>query len=277
MVGYLAERPSRCHGRSRCQTSTAIACIAGQAGRDGATLALGLITTCVITSLLEHSAVPTFARLPAHVGFIPDGNRRWATSQSLAKRAGYAAGLAPGLRLLTLCRTLGIAEASVYGFTKENVHRAKEQVAAFRGACIEFACAATRAGAALRAVGDTDSAFFPHELRPYADERSPGDIRVNLLVNYGWTWDLAAARGRRRRTGHDHRSGDDRRRFATQYIPRIDLVVRWGGRRRLSGFLPIQCAYADLYVLDTLWPDSRPEEFLDALAWYQEQDVTLGG
>jgi undecaprenyl diphosphate synthase len=53
--------------------------------------------------------------------------------------------------------------------------------------------------------------------------------------------------------------------------------VRWGGRRRLSGFLPVQCAYADFYVIDSLWPDSQPEEFLDALAWYQVQDVTLGG
>jgi undecaprenyl diphosphate synthase len=53
--------------------------------------------------------------------------------------------------------------------------------------------------------------------------------------------------------------------------------VRWGGRQRLSGFLPAQCAYADLYVVDSLWPDMTPQEFIDALQWYQTQDVTLGG
>jgi undecaprenyl diphosphate synthase len=59
------------------------------------------------------------------------------------------------------------------------------------------------------------------------------------------------------------------RTLAAGQVSRVDLVVRWGGRRRLSGFLPMQCAYADFYVIDTLWPDMRLEEFLDALRWYQ--------
>ena len=66
-------------------------------------------------------------------------------------------------------------------------------------------------------------------------------------------------------------------RLMTSEIPRVDLVVRWGGRRRLSGFLPVQCAYADIYVVEPLWPDMRPEELLDALTWYEQQDITLGG
>jgi undecaprenyl diphosphate synthase len=47
--------------------------------------------------------------------------------------------------------------------------------------------------------------------------------------------------------------------------------------RRLSGFLPIQSVYADFYVVDQLWPDYTNQDFLDALSWYQKQDVTLGG
>ena len=47
--------------------------------------------------------------------------------------------------------------------------------------------------------------------------------------------------------------------------------------RRLSGFLPVQSVYADFYVVDRLWPDFQPEDFYQALAWYQKQDVTLGG
>lgn len=217
-----------------------------------------------------------FARMPRHVGFIPDGNRRWADARGLPRGSGYEPGIQPGLRLMALCRELGIPEVSVYGFTKENVHRARDQVDAFREACTEFARRAVAAGAALRAVGDTRSAIFPEGLLPYAERRSDGDIRVNLLVNYGWQWDLFTATERACREGGLAIS-ETPAALASGDIPRVDLVVRWGGRRRLSGFLPIQCAYADLYVLDTLWPDSRPEEFLDALAWYQAQDVTLGG
>ena len=60
-------------------------------------------------------------------------------------------------------------------------------------------------------------------------------------------------------------------------ISRIDLIIRWGGMRRLSGFLPIQSVYADFYVEENLWPDYTDADFLNALEWYDKQDVTLGG
>ena len=202
-----------------------------------------------------------FKRLPRHVGIVPDGNRRWAAARGAAKREGYAAGIAPAMRLLRLCRDLAIEELSVYGFTKENVHRPAEQVEAFRAACVDSCRQAIDAGAALQVIGDTESAVFPDELRPYAERRSPGAPKVNLLVNYGWQWDVGALPQPLR----------------SRAASRVDLVVRWGGRCRLSGFLPIQCAYADLYTIDTLWPDMREEEFFGALRWYEAQDVTLGG
>lgn len=215
-------------------------------------------------------------RLPQHVGIIPDGNRRWAAARGLPRPDGYAAGVAPGLELLRLCVQLGIGEASVYGFTKENVHRPRDQVDAFRQACIEFAEGAVDAGAALQVFGDTDSAVFPDSLRPYTGRRTDGEIRVNLLVNYSWRWDLSEGLSRTRDGVADPRT-DLSPALATADVPRVDLVVRWGGRRRLSGFLPIQCAYADVYVIDSLWPDMEQEDLLAALYWYQRQDVTLGG
>lgn len=217
-----------------------------------------------------------FARIPRHVGFIPDGNRRWADARGLPRGAGYDPGVEPGIRLLDLCREMGIEEVSIYGFTKENVRRPSEQVESFRRACAEFGLRAVEAGVALRAVGDARSPVFPDELRPFAERRSEGDIRVNLLVNYGWQWDLFSAIEHATSNGGVPYSGVPQA-LASGEVPRVDLVVRWGGRRRLSGFLPVQCAYADFYVIDTLWPDSRPEELMEALHWFQEQDVTLGG
>jgi undecaprenyl diphosphate synthase len=57
----------------------------------------------------------------------------------------------------------------------------------------------------------------------------------------------------------------------------LNLIVRWGGGRRLSGFLPVQSVYADFYVRDEYWPDSDPQHFEHALPWYKSQDKTLGG
>ena len=57
----------------------------------------------------------------------------------------------------------------------------------------------------------------------------------------------------------------------------MDMIIRWGGMRRLSGFLPIQSVYADFYVEEKLWPDFAETDFYEALDWYGRQDVTLGG
>ena len=205
-------------------------------------------------------------RVPRHIGFIPDGNRRWADARGLPRHAGYDAGIEPGLRLLARCEELGVEEVSAYAFTKENVRRPGPQVQAFRDASSALALAAVEAGAALLVVGDAESRMFPDALRPFTERRGPGRIRFNLLVNYSWRWDVTP--GPTRRGTLPLRSAG---------VTPIDLVVRWGGRQRLSGFLPIQCAYADFAFSDTLWPDMRMSELGDALSWYRTQDVTRGG
>jgi len=215
-------------------------------------------------------------RIPRHIGFIPDGNRRWALGQGRSRQEGYAAGITPGLRLLERCHELGIQEVSIYGFTIENTSRARVQVNAFRGACVEFAQAAIAGGAALLAIGDSRSTLFPRELAPFLATRSLGHLKVNLLVHYSFAWDVRQlSNAPPQSAGVAHHGPMDR--LGSHGASRIDLVVRWGGRRRLSGFLPFQTAYADLHVVDTLWPDMHMGELDGALAWYAQQEATLGG
>lgn len=202
------------------------------------------------------------ARIPKHIGIIPDGNRRWAKRNGLRKEDGYAYGLRPGLQLLQLAQKFGIPEITYYGFTVDNCKRPKEQVHAFSDACVQAVQMITTENATLHVIGNTGSTCFPTQLLPYVnDKRQPaqkGQTTVNFLVNYGWEWDM--------------KNG-----WASRDIPRIDLVIRWGGMRRLSGFLPLQTVYADFYIVDDLWPDFQEKQFFDALQWYQKQDVTLGG
>lgn len=199
--------------------------------------------------------------LPKHVGFIPDGNRRWAQARGLRKEDGYAHGIAPGLELLELCKRTGIEEVSVYCFTQDNTRRASAQTASFRAATVQFALEVTRRGAALLVLGDERSGLFPEDLMPFRKRAGEG-IKVNLLVNYGWDWDLEGIRNGGLRSSE---------------ISRIDLIVRWGGGRRLSGFLPVQSVYADIFVVDELWPDFEEEHLARALAWFRKQDRTWGG
>lgn len=200
-------------------------------------------------------------RIPRHVGIIPDGNRRWAKDKSMDKSDGYQHGLNPGLEVLKEAMRYGVEEVTYYGFTVDNCKRPKEQIKAFQQACTDAVKLIENEAVSLLVVGNTDSKFFPEELLPYTKrniEEDSSKMKVNFLVNYGWDWDL--------------RNG-----LCSKAISRIDMIIRWGGMCRLSGFLPVQSVYADFYVVNDLWPDYKNEHFEEAIKWYQKQDVTLGG
>lgn len=217
---------------------------------------------------------PTFSRLPKHVGLIPDGNRRWAKERGLHPALGYAAGMEKGLVMLDELVDSGIEEVSVYGFTTDNVKRPKDQRVGFSDAVRTFIDEAMSRDIALKVVGDHTSNVFPEELVPFAlDRQGSGNLKVNMLVNYGWNWDLQHAINE----GQANPKKPVQELLASADVSRIDMVVRWGGMRRLSGFLPVQSVYADFYVVDEFWPDYEISQFHAALDWYQRQDVTLGG
>ena len=216
----------------------------------------------------------SFKRLPNHIGIIPDGNRRWALSNGYEKQDGYHYGIEPGFELYKMCLELGIKEMTFYGFTVDNTKRPAVQTAAFQKACVDAVQVLANRDADLLIVGNTESPLFPKELLPYSKRVKFGNglMKINFLVNYGWNWDLSYPLKNKAQNNGDLLHG-----IASSDISRIDLVIRWGGRRRLSGFLPVQSIYADFYVLDEMWPDFTPEQIYRALEWYQEQDVTLGG
>ncbi len=199
-------------------------------------------------------------RAPTHIGIIPDGNRRWATQNGLSKADGYEHGLLPGIRLLRAAKERGVKELTFYGFTVDNCKRPAAQVAAFKSACCKAVELIKNEGVSVGVVGNTESVSFPAELLPYVERENipPSGMRVNILINYGWEWDI-------------------KNDWPSRAIPRIDMVVRWGGMRRLSGFLPIQTVYSDIYIVDELWPDFDEAQLDAALEWYSHQDVTLGG
>lgn len=202
---------------------------------------------------------------PRHVGIIPDGNRRWAMENGLNKHDGYEYGLLPGLYALKKAKEMGVEEITYYGFTVDNCKRPAEQFRAFKKACVDAVELLTREGADLLVIGNSESQCFPEELKPYT-KRTPvngGGMKVNFLVNYGWKWDLS----------HIQVDGKP----YSSDVSRIDLLIRWGGMRRLSGFLPIQSVYSDFFVIDHYWPEYKDEDLEVALEWYSKQDVTLGG
>jgi len=212
-------------------------------------------------------------KIPKHIGIIPDGNRRWAQSKGLSKEEGYRLGLDPGLLLFKLCEETGIKEITYYGFTKDNTKRPTVQRIAYTKACINAVKMLSKENASLLVTGNYSSPMFPKELLPYTKRKTfgSGAIKINFLVNYSWEWDLNKLKESENTKFNIYGN------IHTSDISRMDLIIRWGGRRRLSGFLPVQSIYSDFYVIDDYWPDFKPEHFLAALKWYDTQDITLGG
>lgn len=208
----------------------------------------------------------TFNRIPAHIGIIPDGNRRWAVENGYQKKDGYLHGIMPGFELYEMMLEYGIKEATFYGFTKDNNKREIEQREAFTKACVDAVELLSGRDANLLIIGNTESPAFPSELKKYANKRvefGRGLININFLVNYDWNWDL--------------KNLEENKCLKSCEIAKVDLIIRWGGCRRLSGFLPAQSVYADFYIIDDYWPSFNKSHFVDAIRWYQDCDVTLGG
>lgn len=212
-------------------------------------------------------------RIPNHIGLIPDGNRRWALGNGYEKQNGYEYGLAPGLEVLKLAQEYGIQEITYYGFTTDNCKRPKIQIDAFVKSCVHAVNYISKENVSLLVMGNTNSSIFPKELLKYTKRTNIGNggIKVNFLVNYGWDWDISSINQdtTNRKTIMNSLHSKD--------ISRIDLILRWGGRKRLSGFLPVQSVYSDIYTIDEMWPDFKAEQFHNAIKWYNHQDVTLGG
>lgn len=211
-------------------------------------------------------------RIPDHIGVIPDGNRRWAQINGFEKQDGYVHGLAPGLEFLKLSKEYGIKEVTYYGFTTDNCKRPVIQIKSFIKSCVDAVNLIAEEDVSLLVMGNTKSPMFPDELLKYTKRTNLGNggIKVNFLVNYGWDWDISNLG-----TSSNRKNIIDS--LHSRDISRIDLIIRWGGRKRLSGFLPVQSVYSDIYTIDAMWPDFDAEQFHEAIRWYGKQDVTLGG
>lgn len=207
-------------------------------------------------------------KVPKHIGIIPDGNRRWAVRNNLTKDKGYENGLEPGLKAFLKCKKLGVKELTFYGFTKDNTKRPKEQTIAFTKACVDAVNIISKYDCEILVLGNTSSKMFPEELNSFTERKilGKGGIKVNFLVNYSWEWDLNMLN-----------KDNSKNIIKSSEISRIDLIIRWGGMRRLSGFLPVQSVYSDFYIVDELWPNYEDNHILEAINWYNKQDITLGG
>jgi len=224
--------------------------------------------------------------LPVHVGFIMDGNGRWAKKRLLPRKAGHKEGGKAFKKCVENCIELGIEYATFYAFSTENQKRPKEEIEALLKLFDEYLDDIREMddkNAKLRFIGDLS--FFPDSTRikmleaEEATAKNTG-MTCTLALNYGGRDDILQA-VRRLVTEGCNLSVLNEETFAdylyTAGMPDVDLIVRTGGERRISNFLIWQAAYAEYYYTDVLFPDFGKKDLENALKSYAERSRRFGG
>ena len=226
----------------------------------------------------EHAADHGRA-VPRHLAVIPDGNRRYARKHALSYADGYMAGARMALQIVHWCLDVGIDHLSGFGSSVDNLtHRPPEDGRAIRAA-VDWFCREARAvrGVSLAVFGEPEgSAGLVTGGDRTTDGPASGRLVVHVARWYSGRHDVAAVAAAVPHCGAETVVREPERFLLSATLPPVDLLLRTGGQRRLSGFLPLQTAYAELYFLDTLWAELTAEEFRDTLRWFAAQERRFG-
>ncbi len=228
--------------------------------------------------------------VPRHIAIILDGNGRWAKKRGLPRTAGHMAGAETFRRIATYCKNIGVEYLTVYAFSTENWKRPEEEVGTIMKLLWRYLDEAIRTmekdHIRMKVFGEL--ARLSPQLREMVDrtdeisQRYQG-FQANICLNYGGRDEIIHAA---RRYAQDYAAGKaDGELSEEQFgnylysagIPDPDLLIRPGGEMRISNFLLWQCAYAEFYFTDVLWPDFTPEELDKAIAEFNRRDRRYGG
>jgi undecaprenyl diphosphate synthase len=228
-----------------------------------------------------------FEQLPAHVAIIMDGNGRWAAQRHLPRVEGHRAGIDSVRDVVETSARLGIDVLTLYAFSVENWKRPRAEVNTLmmllkRYIRIELGTL-LKNNIRFRVIGRPDelSADVQHELGIGIRQTAANTgMQFNIALNYGGRAEIVDAARRAMAAGIAPDDLDERRFSDFLYTagqPDPDLLIRTSGEMRVSNFLLWQIAYAEIWVTETLWPDFRRRDLLEAVVAYQKRDRRYGG
>ncbi len=230
------------------------------------------------------------SRVPRHIAIILDGNGRWAKKRGLPRTAGHAVGAETFRKIATYCKNIGVEYLTVYAFSTENWRRPENEVSTIMKLLGNYLQEAIdtmeRDHIRMKVLGDLEG--LSPELQAMVaktDEisRRYEGFQANICLNYGGRDEILHAARRYARDYAEGRADGEltEEGFASYLysagIPDPDLLIRPGGEVRISNFLLWQCAYAEFYFTDVLWPDFTPEELDKAIAVFSARDRRYGG
>ena len=216
-----------------------------------------------------------------------DGNRRWAKKRLLPAALGHASGAKRVRTIVESCIRLNIAHLSLFAFSTENWRRPPEEVSVLMNLFASYLQKEvddmSNNGVCLKVLGDKTKFSDELHLILRAEQQTQHNTKITLRVaaNYGGRWDFVQATQSWQRANPgvslDQLTEAGLAPFlSTADAPEMDLLIRTGGESRVSNFMLWQAAYAELFFIDTLWPDFSPKQFNEALEWFSQRDRRFG-
>jgi len=220
-----------------------------------------------------------------HIGFIMDGNGRWAKKRLMPRSYGHKEGVKNVLEIVEYAFDLGIKTVSLYAFSTENWSRPKEEIDLLFDLIRKYfkdnINKLLKEGVRLQIMGDISNLpadIFDDFSKSLERTKNNDKHILNIGINYGGRVEIVRAVNNIIGDGVKNITEEIFRKYLyTADISDPDLIIRTSGESRLSNFLLFQAAYSELYFTKTLWPDFHKKELDKALEDYKSRNRRYGG
>ncbi len=217
-----------------------------------------------------------------HVAFIMDGNGRWGKKKNKNRNSGHYAGVKTVKKIVEASIKFRIPAVTFYVFSTENWRRPKSEINfLFKLVNSYFKSElenVIKNGIRINIMGELNK--LPKKLRLVLREtvkktKKNKKILVNLALNYGAKKELIHAfkKIKLKKISENIIKNN----LYTKNIPDPDILIRTGGKKRLSNFMLWQLAYSELFFLDKLWPDFMPKDLKKILKQFNKTKRNFGG
>jgi undecaprenyl diphosphate synthase len=226
------------------------------------------------------------SNIPRHIGYVIDGNRRWAKQQGVPAYEGHLAGYNAIQDVAEASFDAGVKFVSVYIFSTENWKRSEEEVSKLMGLVLRLLTADLprfeEHNIRLRVLGSREgvSAKISQAIDE-AEARTANNEAGTLAIcfNYGGQLEIADACKKVVQSGVKLEDITPERIAENLYapdVPPIDIVVRTSGEQRLSNFMLWRAAYSEFLFLEQPWPDMTKEDVSAIIEEYTNRNRRFG-
>ena len=203
-----------------------------------------------------------------HIAIIMDGNGRWGKKRGKTRKFGHLRGVKTIEKIVKSSIKLKIPVLTFYTFSTENWKRPKTEInflfKLIESYFVKEIDNMIKNNIKINIIGDLKK--LPKKIRKTLHEsvyktRKCGKILINLALNYGSKSEIINSIKLMKKKKENLTVKNFEKNLYTKGSPDPDILIRTGGKKRLSNFLLWQLSYSELYFTDKLWPDFSTSDY----------------